>query len=43
MIPLRQRVILSIGQFRPEKNHVQQLYILRRLIDLGIPAGIASI
>ena len=40
MLPLRQRVILSVGQFRPEKNHVQQLYILRRLIDLGIPAGI---
>ena len=39
-LPLRQRVILSVGQFRPEKNHVQQLYILRRLIDLGIPAGI---
>ena len=37
MIPLnrpRQRTILSLGQFRPEKDHVKQLYILRKLIDL---------
>ena len=36
-IPLnhpRQRTILSLGQFRPEKDHVKQLYILRKLIDL---------
>lgn len=31
----RQRCILSIGQFRPEKDHVKQLYILRKLIDAG--------
>ncbi|KAK8824795.1 hypothetical protein WA538_005462 [Blastocystis sp. DL] len=29
----RQRCVLSIGQFRPEKDHVKQLYILRKLID----------
>lgn len=32
---MRQRCILSIGQFRPEKDHVKQLYILRKLIDAG--------
>ena len=32
---LRQRIILSLGQFRPEKDHIKQLYILRRLIELG--------
>lgn len=31
----RQRCVLSIGQFRPEKDHVKQLYILRKLIDAG--------
>ena len=39
-IPLstpRQRSILSLGQFRPEKDHIKQLYALRKLIDLGIP------
>lgn len=30
----RQRFILSIGQFRPEKDHIKQLYILRKLLDI---------
>ena len=34
----RQRCVLSLGQFRPEKDHVKQLYILRRLLDLGAPS-----
>lgn len=34
----RQRCILSLGQFRPEKDHKKQLAALRRLQDLGIPA-----
>ena len=32
----RERFILSLGQFRPEKDHVKQLYILRKLLDLGM-------
>ena len=28
-------MILSIGQFRPEKDHGKQLLILRKLLDLG--------
>lgn len=31
----RRRDILSIGQFRPEKDHIKQLYILRKLLDIG--------
>ena len=31
----RKRSILSLGQFRPEKDHIKQLYALRKLIDLG--------
>ncbi|KAK8793864.1 hypothetical protein WA171_002994 [Blastocystis sp. BT1] len=30
----RRRDILSIGQFRPEKDHIKQLYILRKLLDI---------
>ena len=31
----RKRSILSLGQFRPEKDHIKQLYALRKLVDLG--------
>lgn len=32
----RERVIVSVGQFRPEKDHMKQLCVLRKLLDLGV-------
>lgn len=32
----RERTIVSLGQFRPEKNHLMQIDILSNLIKLGI-------
>lgn len=32
----RERVILSVGQFRPEKDHMKQLCVMRKLLDLGV-------
>ena len=31
----RERTIVSVGQFRPEKDHMKQLCVLRKLLDLG--------
>ena len=32
----RESIVLSIAQFRPEKNHVLQLEAFRKLIDSGV-------